>query len=95
MKELMKKIPWGIIAGICGVIVIYTIAGTIAAFYIMNAITSIVEGAAGLFGTWWQSLLFVCDIIFGVLFLAALVMFILTKATKLFNKEDPANAQLA
>ena len=92
MKELMKKIPWGIIAGICGVVAFYTIAGTIAAFYIMNAITSIVEGAAGLFGTSWQTLLFVCDIIFGVIFVASLVMFILTKATKLFNEEVPENA---
>lgn len=92
MKGLMKKIPWGIIAGICFVIVAYTIAGTIAAFYIMNAITSIVEGAAGLFGTGWQTLLFVCDIIFGVLFIASLVMFILTKATKIFNEEETANA---
>ena len=34
----MKKLPWGLIAGICGVIAFYTIAGTIAADYVLSAI---------------------------------------------------------
>lgn len=92
MKEFLKKMPWGIIAGVCGVIVFYTIAATIASSIIMDSITSIVEGAAGIFGTWWQTLLFVCDIIFGLLFIGALVMFILTKVGLFDSKEGNANA---
>lgn len=91
MKNILKMIPWGFIAGVCGVIFCYTLAGTIGACIVMNSITSIVDGAAGLFGTWWQTLLFVCDIIFGVLFVCSLVMFILTKIG-LFNGEENFNA---
>ncbi len=86
MNSLFKKIPWGIIAGICGVLAFYTLAGTIGALIAMNAITSIVEGAAGLFGTWWQTLLFSCAVIFSILFLCSLVMFILVKVG-LFGKK--------
>lgn len=89
--NLVKKIPWGIIAGVCGVIAFYTIFGTVAACIVMNSITSIVDGAAGLFGTWWQSLLFACDVIFGIIFVGALVMFILTKIGMFGKKEESAN----
>jgi len=84
----LKKIPWGIFAGVSGVLVFFTIAGTIGAKIIMNSITSIVEGAAGLFGTWWQSLLFACDIILGVIFIGSLVMYILNKLNVFGKKED-------
>lgn len=90
MKKILKMIPWGIIAGVSGVILFYTLAGTIGGCIVMNSITSIVEGAAGLFGTWWQTLLFVCDIIFGLLFIASLTMFIL-KLVGLFNEGESEN----
>lgn len=79
MKSVMHKIPWGILMGVCGVIVFYTVVGTVAAAIILNAVTSIVDGAAGLFGTWYQSLLFACDIVFGLGFIGSTAMYILTK----------------
>lgn len=90
--NLVKKIPWGIIAGVCGVIIFYTIIATVIALIGMNAITAIVEEAAGLFGTWWQTLLFVCNIVFGVGFVGSLIMFILIKAGVFGAKEELANA---
>lgn len=72
----MKKLPWGLIAGLCGVIAFYTIIGTIAAYFILNAVAGATTEAASIFGTWYQTLLFVCDIVFGVAFLGSLAMWI-------------------
>ncbi len=90
--NLIKKVPWGTIAGLFGVLLFYTLTGTIVAGIVMNSITAIVEGAAGIFGTWWQTLLFVGDIIFGIVFIGSLVMFILIKAGVFGVKEGRSNA---
>lgn len=79
MIKLLKKIPWGIIAGFCGIIVFFSTAGVIAADLILSAIGGATQDAAGLFGTWYQVLLFTADVIFGVIFLASLAMFIWVK----------------
>ena len=73
----MKKLPWGLIAGICGVIAFYTIAGD----YVLSAIAGATSDGASIFGTWYQRLLFACDIVFGLAFLGALVLWIVKLVT--------------
>ena len=80
--KILHRVPWGIIAGVCGVIVFYTIIGTIASHSILSSIAAATTDTAGLFDTWYQSLLFVCDIIFGIGFVAGLTLFILSKVRK-------------
>lgn len=87
MKSIVNKIPWGILTGVCLVIVFYTVVGTVAAAIILNAVTSIVDGAVGLFGTWYQKLLFVCDIVFGIGFIGSATMYILNKFNAKRTKE--------
>lgn len=78
--KLWEKIPWGIVAGLCGVIVFYTITATVVVQNILGIIAGATTEGAGLFGTWYQTLLFVCDIVFGLIFLGSLAMYILRAA---------------
>ncbi len=75
----MKKLPWGIFAGVLFVLVFYITIGIVAAYLILNGIAGATSGSITLFTNWWQSLLFAADIVFGVLLIGCFVMFILKK----------------
>ena len=51
-NKLKGKFPWGIFAGICAVIVFYTIVGTVAAYLVLSVIGGATTEGAGLFDTW-------------------------------------------
>lgn len=78
----MKKIPWGIVVGICAIAVFYLTVGMIVAFVILGAVAGQTNTDATLFDNWWQTLIFVLDIIaiFGLG--GSLTMFILGKVKK-------------
>lgn len=73
----MKKLPWGIIAGICAIIVFFTITGTIAAFIVLNGIAAQTNESATLFDEWWQTALFVADIVFSLGLIGSCGMYVL------------------
>lgn len=77
----MKKLPWGIIAGICAMIVFFATVGIIAAFIVLNGIASQTNTFATLFDEWWQTALFVADIVFGLGLLGSLAMYIVRTKT--------------
>ena len=68
---MKKKIPWGFFAAICGVFVFYLTAAAVTVFVILDRIEAETSGHASLFGTWYQILLFVFDLVF----IAATVFF--------------------
>ena len=70
----MKKLPWGIIAGICAIVVFFTTVGTVAAFIILNAVAAQTSETATLFDEWWQTVLFVFSILSAVGFIGSLTM---------------------
>ena len=61
---MKKKLPWGFLAGVCGVITFYLIAAIIAVFIILDRIEAETGGGTNLFGTWYQILLFFLALIF-------------------------------
>ena len=73
----MRKAPWGIIAGICAMVVFFATVGVIAAFIVLNTIAGQTNTTASMFGEWWQTALFVVDILFAVGFVVSLVMYIM------------------
>lgn len=85
---LSKKIPWGILSGLFGILFFYVTLVVVALYIILGKVAAQTTQAASLFGTWYQTLLFILDILFGVLFLASLVFYILKKG-KEHKKEDP------
>lgn len=79
-NKLKGKFPWGILAGICAVIVFYTIVGTVAAYLVLSVIGGATTEGAGLFDTWYQVLLFVVDIVFGAGFVLFTALYIARRA---------------
>ncbi len=70
----MKKAPWGILMGVSMMLVFYLTVAVIAAYMILNQIAMQTNTTTTIFGTWWQTLIFVIDIFaclacFGFLFL--------------------------
>ncbi len=79
----MKKLPWGIIAGICAIIAFFAIAGTVAAFIILNSIAGQTHTEASLFGEWYQILLFAIDIIALLGLVGSVIMYVLRRKVNL------------
>ena len=78
----LGRFPWGILAGVCGVLVFYTIVGTVASYIVLSIIAGATTEGAGLFDTWYQQVLFIGDILFGAGFIASVVLYIIGKAGK-------------
>lgn len=76
---MMKKIPWGIIAGVCLVFVIYLTAGIIVGWVILDRIEAETTGNASLFQEGWQIALFVADVVVAAVMAGSLAMFIRNK----------------
>ena len=61
---MKKKVPWGFLAGLSGVITFYLIVAATVVFVILNRIEAETNGTASLFGTWYQTLIFFLAIAF-------------------------------
>ncbi len=75
----MKKIPWGIIAGISAVVIFFATAGMIVGYMILNGIAGATAESVGLFDLWWQTVLFIADLVFFVLFVVSVVLYAVCK----------------
>ena len=73
----MKKIHWGIFIGVFAIITFYATFAIIFAYLLLNAIEAETSGYATLFDNWWQTLLFVVDVISVIGLLASITMKIL------------------
>lgn len=81
--KMKKKIPYGFFAGLSGILAFYLTAAIIVVFVILNRIEAETNGSANLFGTWYQILLFVLDLIF-----VASAVFFIIKAVIGKKKKD-------
>lgn len=84
----MKKVPWGILSGVFAGLVFYLTVGVVAAYLVLNGIAGATSGSVTLFSNWWQTVLFIADVVFGLGFLASIVMFILKAAGKFDQREE-------
>ena len=73
----MKKIHWGILIGVFAIITFYATFGIVFAYILLNAIEAETSGYATLFDNWWQTLLFVIDVISIIGLLGSITMKIL------------------
>ena len=83
----MRKLPWGIIMGVCAMLVFFLTVGTVAAYIILNGVAAQTNETASLFGEWYQVLMFVFDIIFVLCFAGSLTMYILKERGRLGEAE--------
>ena len=73
-NERFRKVPWGVLGGICLIVIFYVTAGIIAAYIITNAVAGATNRSVGLFGSWWQTLLFILDIVLALVCAGSFVM---------------------
>ncbi len=85
MQKFINKFPWGVAAGVTGILCFYFMAASFGIQFVFAQVNAQTGQVATLFDTWWQTLLFVFAMITAILFVASLVMFILRKAS-VFNK---------
>lgn len=55
----MNKVPWGIIAGVCAMILSFVIFAIITVFVVSGMMYSVAGGDDGLRESWWLVLLYV------------------------------------
>ena len=84
----MKKIPWGILAGVAAMVVFFATAAVVILFVVLNGVAGQTNGSTTIFGTWYQTLIFVIDIIGILAFSGALTIFILKALGKLPEKKE-------
>jgi uncharacterized integral membrane protein len=75
--KAVDKAPWGVIASGCAIYVFYALVGLIAAYIVFGKIAEQTNDTVGFLDSWWQVLLFVTVLIFGIVMIGALVMFVL------------------
>lgn len=78
----MKKLPYGIIAGLSGIFAFYDTLAIIVLYIVFNQIESQTTHTATIFDSWYQTLMFILDIVFVLLFIASLIFYIKKKVTR-------------
>lgn len=93
MKERLSKLPYSIFIGVSVIVVFYATLALILTSVIFDGIAAATGGSASIFDTWWQTLIFVVDLLAGIVLVGAIVAKILfaeRKKTgwfeKVFNK---------
>lgn len=83
----MRKVPWGILAGICAIIAFFAIVGTVAAFIILNGVAGQTNDTATLFGEWYQIVLFILDIISVIGLIGSTTLYVIKAKGGLMPRE--------
>lgn len=90
----MKKMPWGILGGVLAMLVFWLTLAIVAAFMILNQIAMQTHLTTTIFGTWWQTLLFVADAVAAAGLVFCLVMYVRGKiAAGKTNKTEAGEKQ--
>lgn len=79
MQKFLDRVPWGIVASATGILCFYLTVAVFGVNFIFAQVNGQTGQAATIFDTWWQTMIFVFDILFAVLFIGSLTLFILKK----------------
>lgn len=86
---MWKKIPWGIIAGVCAILFFFATLAVVALYVINSGVAAQTNQTATIFATWYQTLIFIVDIIVFLGFGGSFTMYILKVKNKLPDTELP------
>ena len=78
-RSKVSKAPWGTIAGVFGIFCFYLSAAVFGVYFVFTQINGQTGQEATIFDTWWQTALFVADVVSAVLFIFFLFLFIKKK----------------
>lgn len=79
---LLKKVPWGIIAGACAMVAVFATTAFVGLYIILGGVAAQTNEVLGLFDEWYQSLLFAVAIICFAVMVVSIVMYVLKKLGK-------------
>lgn len=82
LKIIMKKVPWGIIMGICAMFVFFLTAGLIGIHLGMNGVAAQTNESIAFLSVWYEVLLFILDIAFVLGFAGSLTLYIFKEQGK-------------
>ena len=91
LKKLLDKTKWNIVTGVSAMLVFFLTLAIVLVRIIMGAIAAQTHEAFTLFTNWWQTLMFVADVIIFVILVFSVVMLVLRhkpvkRRFKAFNK---------
>ncbi len=76
VKKVLCVAPWGMIAGICAILCFFLTSGVIIGYCVNAAINAETQATTTLFDFWWQTFLFVTDLISFAVLLISLAFYI-------------------
>lgn len=79
LLKFLDGFPWGVVAWITGILVFYLTLGIWGAHFVFAQVNGQTGQVATIFDSWWQVLMFVADILIGVLFLGAIGLYVRKK----------------
>ena len=68
-KSKVSKAPWGTIAGVFAIFCFYLSIAVYGIYFVFVQVNGQTGQEATLFDTWWQTALFVADVVSAVLFI--------------------------
>lgn len=86
--EKIKKVPCGVISALAGIFAFYDTLAIIILYVVFSAIKAQTTQTATLFDSWYQTLMFILDIVFVLVFILGLVGYILKKHMGKKTKEE-------
>lgn len=76
---LLKKFPWGIIAGASAIVAFFSTLGFVALYIVLGGVAAQTNETVGLFDEWYQAALFAVAVIFALILIGSVVMYILKR----------------
>ena len=90
MKDKLKKLPMGIIAGISAIICFYLTVAFIAIYIVLNGVEAQTGGSITIFEHWYQILIFIFDVLSLGTLITSLIFYFKNKKVKETNKKPLA-----
>lgn len=85
-KKKFLNLPWGMFFGIFVITFFYLTFAIIISWIVTNGIAGATNETTNLFSTWWQTLLFVLDVIALLILILSTIMFFKKRSFK--KKEE-------
>jgi len=93
-KTKLRKIPWGIFAGVLGMIVFFITLALVVTYVVDSGVAAQTSESVTLFEAGYRVLLFAVDVIAAIGLIGSLTLWILRVTGKLGKEEEATNEDI-